>query len=56
MMAEKSDRPLPLDDSYIAAIARQNDLSVVTRNIKDFPSVRTINPWTGESFAAWAIN
>jgi len=56
MMAEKPDRPIPLDDSYIAAIARQNDLIVVTRNIKDFPSVRTLNPWTGESFAAWAIN
>ena len=56
MIVEKPGRPIPLDDSYIAAIARQNDLIVVTRNTKHFPSVRTLNPWTGESFAAWAIN
>ena len=38
----RSDR-----DSFIAAIAESNDMSVVTRNIKDFEplGVRVLNPW-----------
>ncbi|HEY6467381.1 MAG TPA: type II toxin-antitoxin system VapC family toxin [Candidatus Acidoferrales bacterium] len=39
--------PLPVIDSLIAATALAHDLTIVTRNIKDFAStgVRTINPW-----------
>ena len=38
-------RLAPLD-SLIGAIAIQNDLTLVTRNVSDFPTdVRTFNPW-----------
>jgi toxin FitB len=41
-------RPLPTLDSQIAATALAHDLTVVTRNTRDFESagVRTFNPWT----------
>ncbi len=45
MMAEARDKPIPYDDSLIAAIARSNGLVVVTRNEKHFPCCKTINPW-----------
>jgi len=39
-------RRWPLDDSLLAATALVNDLTVVTRNVDDFPpEVRTLNPW-----------
>lgn len=40
-------QPLALVDSMIAATALEHDLSVVTRNVKDFErfNVRLINPW-----------
>lgn len=45
---EVSGRKLPILDSLIAATALIHDLTVVTRNTKDFPpEVRTFNPWTG---------
>ncbi len=42
----RSDR-----DSFIAAIAESNSMSVVTRNVKDFESlgVRVLNPWLPQS-------
>lgn len=43
----RKGNPLPVIDSLIAATALAHDLTIVTRNIKDFASagVRTINPW-----------
>lgn len=40
-------RPLPAIDSLLAATALENDLVLVTRNIKNFQSlgVSLINPW-----------
>jgi predicted nucleic acid-binding protein len=45
LMAESKNRPLPYDDSLIAAIARSHELIVVTRNEKHFPGCKTVNPW-----------
>lgn len=47
LMAESKNQPIPLDDSYIAAIARSCGLKVVTRNKKHFPRCHTVDPWTG---------
>ncbi|MBS0390469.1 MAG: type II toxin-antitoxin system VapC family toxin [Proteobacteria bacterium] len=46
LMAE-AGRPLPAVDALLAAIALQHDLTLVTRNTKDFAglAVRLINPW-----------
>jgi toxin FitB len=40
-------RPLPAIDGLLAATALQHDLTLVTRNTKDFASlgVQLINPW-----------
>jgi hypothetical protein len=43
--AKKQNRPLPLEDSLIEAIALSHELSVVTQNAADFFLVATINPW-----------
>ncbi len=43
---QKRGQPLPVMDSLLAATALANDLTVVTRNVRDFPAeVRTLNPW-----------
>jgi predicted nucleic acid-binding protein len=46
LMAE-AGRPLPAIDALLAATALQHDLTLVTRNTKDFAglAVRLINPW-----------
>ncbi len=46
VMASAS-RPLPAIDGLLAATALQHDLTLVTRNTKDFVGlgVRLINPW-----------
>lgn len=46
LMAQ-AGRPLPAIDGLLAATALQHDLTLVTRNIKDFAGleVRLINPW-----------
>lgn len=43
----RKGRPLPTVDSLIAATALAHDLTVVTRNVRDFESagVVTVNPW-----------
>lgn len=40
-------RPLPAIDSLLAATALRHDLTLVTRNLKDFrhPEVQVLNPW-----------
>ena len=45
MMAESKNKPIPYDDSLIAAIARSCGLTVVTRNEKHSPGCQTVNPW-----------
>ena len=46
LMAQAA-RPLPAIDALLAATALHNDLTLVTRNTKDFagPDVPLINPW-----------
>ena len=46
LMAQ-AGRPLPAIDGLLAATALQHDLTLVTRNTKDFVGleVRLINPW-----------
>lgn len=43
----RAGRPLPTIDSLIAATALVHDLTIVTRNVRDFQTtgVTTINPW-----------
>jgi hypothetical protein len=38
---------MPVEDSYIAAIARRHNLTVVTGNVKDFrrPGIKVFNPF-----------
>ncbi len=42
-------RPLPAIDGLLAATALQHDLTLVTRNVKDFKdlNLRLVNPWEG---------
>jgi len=43
---QKAGRKLPLMDSLLAATALQFNLTLVTRNITDFPEeVSMVNPW-----------
>jgi tRNA(fMet)-specific endonuclease VapC len=46
-LLEKQGTPMPLLDSLIAAIAIQNSLRLVTRNIDDFAAtgIVMLNPW-----------
>lgn len=41
-------RPLPAIDSLLAATALEHDLTLITRNTKDFSGLplQTINPWS----------
>jgi len=39
------NRPRPYPDTQIAAIALTHNLTLVTRNTKDFPEVTLINPF-----------
>ncbi len=43
----RAGRPLPTVDSLIAATALANDLTIVTRNTRDFEGIgtSTLNPW-----------
>jgi len=44
---EQAGRPMPIEDSYIAATARRHDLTIVTGNEKDFrrPGLKVFNPF-----------
>ncbi len=45
---EKLGQLMPVEDSYIAAIARRHNLTVATGNDKDFrrPGIKVFNPFT----------
>ncbi|HTY48093.1 MAG TPA: type II toxin-antitoxin system VapC family toxin [Steroidobacteraceae bacterium] len=45
---EKAGQPMPVEDSYIAAIARRHNLVVATGNEADFrrPGIKVFNPFT----------
>ena len=47
---EKQGRPMPAIDSIVAAIARQGELTLVTRNEDDFKhaSLALFNPWIND--------
>ena len=47
-LCAESPRPLPGIDSLLAATALYLDMTLVTRNLKDFdiPGLDIINPWT----------
>ena len=47
MMAVWRKQLPPLGDSYIGAVARIHDLTVVTRNLDHFRAVRRVNPHDG---------
>ena len=40
-------QPMPVEDSYIAAIARRHNLTIATGNVKDFhwPGIKVFNPF-----------
>ena len=44
---EEAGQPMPIEDSYIAAIARRHDLTIATGNEKDFrrPGLKVFNPF-----------
>ena len=44
---QTAGQPMPVEDSYIAAIARRNNLTIATGNIKDFhrPGIKVFNPF-----------
>ena len=44
---QKAGKPMPVEDSYIAAIARRHNLTVATGNVRDFqrPGVKVFNPF-----------
>jgi toxin FitB len=49
VVLEKAGKKMPIEDSYIAAIARRHNLVIVTGNAKDFdrPGIQVFNPFTG---------
>jgi predicted nucleic acid-binding protein len=46
-LLEQAGQLMPVEDSYIAATARQHDLTIVTGNDKDFrrPGLKVFNPF-----------
>jgi len=46
-LCEKAGRPMPVEDSYIAATARRYGLTIATGNDQDFrrPGLRVFNPF-----------
>lgn len=44
---QAAGQPMPVEDGYIAAIARRHNLTVVTGNAKDFqrPGIKIFNPF-----------
>lgn len=51
---DRTGRTRPAADAQIAAVARRHNLTLATRNLKDFESmnVELFDPWTNESKSA----
>ena len=47
VLLEQDGHPMPVEDSFIAAIARRHGLTIVTGNDKDFrrPGLKVFNPF-----------
>ena len=47
LQLQQAGRPMPVEDSYIAAIARQHNMTIATGNDKDFrrPGIKVFNPF-----------
>ncbi len=50
-LAAQSGRPLPAIDSLLAATALAHDLTLVTRNLRDFQysGLRVVDPWSEDA-------
>jgi toxin FitB len=48
-LMSESSRPLPAIDSLLAATAMSHELTLVTRNVRDFghPELAVVDPWVG---------
>lgn len=48
---QAAGKRMPVEDSYIAAIARRHNLTVVTGNVKDFqrPGIKVFDPFNAEA-------
>jgi predicted nucleic acid-binding protein len=46
-LLERAGQRMPVEDSYIAAMARRHNLTIVTGNEKDFrrPGLKVFNPF-----------
>jgi predicted nucleic acid-binding protein len=45
--SEAAGRPIEAMDAFLAATAETHQLTLVTRNVSDFPLLKTVlNPWT----------
>jgi toxin FitB len=44
---QTAGKPMPVEDSYIAAIARRHNLTIATGNVKDFqrPGIKVFDPF-----------
>ena len=44
---QAAGKPMPVEDSYIAAIARRHNLTIATGNVKDFqrPGIKVFDPF-----------
>ena len=44
---QKAGKPMPVEDGYIAAIARRHNLTIATGNVKDFlrPGIKVFDPF-----------
>jgi predicted nucleic acid-binding protein len=43
---QKIGRPMGAMDAFLAVTADVRSLTLVTRNVRDFPSIETLNPWS----------
>jgi len=44
---QAAGKPMPIEDSYIAAIARRHNLTIATGHVKDFqrPGIKVFDPF-----------
>jgi predicted nucleic acid-binding protein len=44
---EFDGRPKGIMDTFLAATAAVHELTIVSRNVEDFPAAKVLNPWSG---------